>query len=98
MEGHGVATALYAMHLSILRNRHFQRLKSPVDFAAAVNEDLVKIFGSVVTFATAMCGINDASAGTLCFTGAGRPTPVIIHKNCGFALITISNFLNQDGI
>ena len=69
------------MHLSILWNRHFQLLKSPADFAAAINEDLVKIFGSVVTFATAMCGIIDASAGTLCFTGAGGPTPLIIHEN-----------------
>jgi serine phosphatase RsbU (regulator of sigma subunit) len=81
MEGHGVAAALYVMHLSILWNRHFQLLKSPSDFAAAVNEDLVKIFGNVVTFATAMCGIIDASAGTLCFAGAGGPTPVIIHEN-----------------
>lgn len=81
MEGHGVAAALYAMHLSILWNRHFQLLKNPADFAAAVNEDLVKIFGSVVTFATAMCGIIDARAGTLCFTGAGGPPPVIIHEN-----------------
>mgnify|MGYP000060703729 CR=1 FL=1 len=81
MEGHGVAAALYAMHLSILWNRHFKLLKSPADFAAAVNEDLVKIFGSVVTFATAMCGIIDASAGTMCFTGAGGPTPLIIHEN-----------------
>jgi serine phosphatase RsbU (regulator of sigma subunit) len=81
MEGHGVAAALYAMHLSILWNRHFQLLKSPADFAAAINEDLVKIFGSVVTFATAMCGIIDANAGTLCFTGAGGPPPLIIHEN-----------------
>ena len=81
MEGHGVAAALYAMHLSILWNRHVQLLKSPADFTAAINEDLVKIFGSVVTFATAMCGIIDAGAGTLCFTGAGGPTPLIIHEN-----------------
>jgi sigma-B regulation protein RsbU (phosphoserine phosphatase) len=76
-----VAAALYAMHLSILWNRHFHLMKSPADFAAAINEDLVKIFGSIVTFATAMCGIIDAGAGTLCFTGAGGPTPLIIHEN-----------------
>ncbi len=81
MEGHGVAAALYAMHLSILWNRHYRLLRNPAEFAAVVNEDLVKIFGSVVTFATAMCGIIDARAGTLCFTGAGGPTPLIIHKN-----------------
>jgi sigma-B regulation protein RsbU (phosphoserine phosphatase) len=58
--------------------------ESPSDFATAVNEDLVKIFGSVVTFATAMCGVIDASAGKLCFTGAGGPTPLIIHKSWVF--------------
>ena len=84
MEGHGVAAALYAMHLSILWTRHFQLLKSPAEFAAAINEDLIKIFGSVVTFATAMCGVIDAKAGTMCFTGAGGPTPLIIHENWTF--------------
>ena len=62
-------------------NRHFNLMKSPAAFAAAINADLVKIFGSVVTFATAMCGVIDARAGTLTFTGAGGPTPIIIHEN-----------------
>ena len=84
MEGHGMAAALYAMHLSILWNRHFKLLEHPADFTAAVNEDLVKIFGSVVTFATAMCGTIDAASGTLRFTGAGGPTPLIIHKDWTF--------------
>ena len=81
MEGHDVAAALYAMHLSILWNRHFNLLKNPADFSAAVNAELIKIFGSVVTFATAMCGVIDVPEGTLCFTGAGGPTPLIIHEN-----------------
>jgi serine phosphatase RsbU (regulator of sigma subunit) len=81
MEGHGVAAALYAMHLSILWNRHFHLLKNPADFTAAVNAELIEIFGSVVTFATAMCGVIDVPAATLCFTGAGGPTPLIIHEN-----------------
>jgi len=81
MEGHGIAAALYAMHLSILCNRHFHLLKNPADFAAAVNAELIKIFGSVVTFATATCGIIDVSKGTLRFTSAGGPTPLIIHEN-----------------
>jgi sigma-B regulation protein RsbU (phosphoserine phosphatase) len=81
MEGHGVAAALYAMHLSIQWNRHFHRLKKPSDFAAAVNGELVKLFDSVVTFATAVCGVIDARAGTLCFTAAGGPPPLVIHEN-----------------
>jgi len=81
MEGHGIAAALYAMHLSILWNRHFNSLENPTDFAAAVNTELIKIFGSVVTFATAMCGVIDVAERTLCFTGAGGPAPLIIHKD-----------------
>jgi serine phosphatase RsbU (regulator of sigma subunit) len=63
MEGHGMAAALYAMHLRIQWNRHFQLVKRPADFAAAVNDELVKLFGSVVTFATAVCGAIDAQSG-----------------------------------
>ena len=81
MEGHGIAAALYAMHMSILWNRHFHLIESPAAFAAAVNAELVEIFGSVVTFATAICGIVNVPEATLCFTGAGGPTPLIIHAD-----------------
>jgi len=37
-------------------------MEKPPDFAAAINEALVKLFGSVVTFATAACGVIDFSA------------------------------------
>ena len=69
------------MHLSTLWNRHIYRLKKPVAFAAANNKDLVQIFGSVVTFATAICGVIDADTGTLRFTGGGGPPPLIFHEN-----------------
>ncbi len=81
MEGHGIAAAMYAMHMSILWNRHFDLIESPAEFASAVNAELVSIFGSVVTFATAMCGVIDVAGATLCFTGAGGPAPLIIHED-----------------
>jgi PAS domain S-box-containing protein len=81
LEGHGIAAALYAMHMSILWNRHFHLIESPANFAAAVNKELVKIFGSVVTFAAAVCGIINVPEAILCFTGAGGPTPLIIHED-----------------
>ena len=81
MEGHGIAAALYAMHMSILWERHFHLIESPAAFAAAVNAELVEIFGSVVTFATAMCAVINVPEATLCFTGAGGPTPLIIHDD-----------------
>jgi PAS domain S-box-containing protein len=84
MEGHGVAAALYTMHLSILWNRHYHLLKNPAEFADAINKELVKIFGSITTFAAVICGVIDARAGTLRFTGAGSPPPLIIHANWTF--------------
>jgi PAS domain S-box-containing protein len=81
MEGHGIAAALYTMHMSILWSRHFQLLQSPAAFAAAVNAELVKIFGSIVTFATAMCAVINVPEATLTFTGAGGPGPLIIHAD-----------------
>ena len=84
MEGHGVAAALYTMHLSILWSRHYRLLINPAKFADAINKELVKIFGSITTFAAAICGVIDARAGTLRFTGAGSPPPLIIHANWTF--------------
>ena len=81
MEGHGIAAALYTMHLGILWNRHSQLLFNPVEFAEAINNELVKIFGDIVTFAAAICGVIDAAAGSLKFTGAGGPPPLIIHSD-----------------
>jgi len=81
MEGHGVAAALYTIHLSILWNRHYHLLRNPAEFVDAVNKELVKIFGSITTFAAVICGVIDARTGTLCFTGAGSPPPLIIHAN-----------------
>lgn len=81
MEGHGIAAALYTMHLSILWHRHSHLLIHPVAFADAMNNDLVKIFGDIVTFAAAICGVLDARKGELKFTGAGGPPPLIIHTD-----------------
>lgn len=81
MEGHGVAAALYTMHLGVLWNQYHPLLKKPPEFARAINKELVRIFGSIVTFATAVCGVFDARNGTLCFVGAGGPPPLIIRKN-----------------
>jgi len=81
MEGHGVSAALYTMNLSGLWNRHYQLLKEPAQFAVAVNEELIRIIGSVVTFATGICGLIDARTGGLRLTGAGGPAPLIMHSN-----------------
>jgi serine phosphatase RsbU (regulator of sigma subunit) len=87
MEGHGLAAALYTMQLGAVWNRHFQRLKNPAGFAAEVNKELVRVFGRVVTFATAVCGLIDARTGQVSLTGAGGPAALIIRQNQTFEKI-----------
>lgn len=87
MEGHGLAAALYTMQLGSVWNQHFQLLTNPAGFAAEVNKELVRIFGRVVTFATAVCGFIDARAGKASFTGAGGPPPLLIRSNQAFEKI-----------
>jgi len=43
MEGHGVAAALYTMHLGMLWHRHYGLLENPAEFAATINKALVPI-------------------------------------------------------
>jgi serine phosphatase RsbU (regulator of sigma subunit) len=75
------------MQLGSVWNQHFQLLTNPAVFAAEVNKELVRIFGRVVTFATAVCGVIDARAGKVSFTGAGGPSPLLIRANQVFEKI-----------
>ena len=84
MEGHGLAAALYTMQLGSVWNQHCQLLTNPARFAAEVNKELMRIFGRVVTFATAVCGVIDARTGKASLTGAGGPSPLIIRASQTF--------------
>jgi PAS domain S-box-containing protein len=84
MEGHGVAAALYTMHLGMLWQRHYALLENPAEFAATINNELVRVFGDINTFAAATCGVIDARDASLCFTGAGGPPPLIVDAGGNF--------------
>ena len=81
MEGHGVAAALYTMHLGLLLEKHYLLLENPARFAATINKELVSVFGDITTFAAAICGVIDARGATLRFAGAGGPPPLIMNTN-----------------
>lgn len=80
--GHGVAAALYTMHLSSLWTRFHERLLvGPAEFAATVNGELGKVVKDE-SFATAVCGVIDVAQGTLRFASAGGP-PVVVFRSDG---------------
>ena len=79
--GHGVAAALYTMHLSSLWERFHPRLIGPADFAVAVNNELAKVVKDE-SFATAICGVIDAETRKLRFVSAGGP-PVLVVRRSG---------------
>lgn len=71
--GHGIAAALYTMHLSSLWNRHRSLLREPARFAAKLNNELVKVVKTDESFATAVCGLIDLQQREVRFAGAGGP-------------------------
>jgi PAS domain S-box-containing protein len=88
MEGHGVAAALYAMSLNAMWDRLHALVVHPPEFAAAVNEELVRLFESDTTFATAVCGVVDTANGSLRVSGAGGPPGLIIRADGSAAKLT----------
>lgn len=81
MVGHGLAAALYAVHLNLVWNKYHDLRTAPGAFTAAANEDLVQVFGPDNSFATAVCGVFDARHGTLKLAGAGGPPPLLLPKD-----------------
>ncbi|NQT16079.1 MAG: PAS domain-containing protein [Planctomycetes bacterium] len=57
--GHGIAAALYTMHLSQLWDRFHGLLANPAEFTATVNNELVKVVKTDGSFATMVCGVVD---------------------------------------
>jgi PAS domain S-box-containing protein len=79
--GHGVSAALYTMHLSSLWDRFHGLLADPVDFAAQVNNELVKVVKTDQSFATALCGLVDLETRVFRFASAGAPPVLLVHAD-----------------
>ena len=77
--GHGVAAALYTMHLSQLWERYYTLLENPAAFAANVNNELAKVVKTDESFATAVCGLINLKDRTFRFAGAGGPQVLLVH-------------------
>jgi len=79
--GHGIAAALYTMHLSALWNRYHPLLKNPVEFVGKMNEELAAVVKQEGSFATAVCGLVDLKRNVFRFASAGGPEIVLMHEN-----------------
>lgn len=79
--GHGVAAALYTMHLSQLWERYHERLDNPAAFTATVNDQLAKVVKTDESFATAVCGLVDLRDRSFLFAGAGGPQVLLMHPD-----------------
>jgi PAS domain S-box-containing protein len=79
--GHGVAAALYTMHLSQLWDRFGDLMLNPAEFAGRVNKELVKVVGGDSSFATAVCGLIDLKERVFRFAGAGGPQVLLAHAD-----------------
>jgi serine phosphatase RsbU (regulator of sigma subunit) len=79
--GHGVAAALYTMHLSSLWDRYQSLIHRPTEFAAKLNNELAKVVKTDESFATAVCGVLDLQQREFRFTGAGGPKVLLMHAD-----------------
>ncbi len=79
--GHGIAAALYTMHLSSLWDRFHHLLVHPAEFAKEINNHLSKLIRSDTSFATAVCGVVDLEQREFRFASAGGPPVLIVHPD-----------------
>lgn len=77
--GHGVAAALYAMHLHSLWESNRRLLDQPAPFMAALNRNLCQLVRDGESFATCLFGLLDLKARTVALCGAGSP-PLLLAR------------------
>lgn len=87
--GHGVAAALYTMHLSSLWSRHHAQLIYPAEFASTVNRELSRVVKDE-SFATAICGVVDARTGRVCLASAGGPPALVFRSDASCEVVEAS--------
>ncbi|UCD76203.1 MAG: SpoIIE family protein phosphatase [Phycisphaerales bacterium] len=85
--GHGIAAALYTMHLSQLWERFHREVVNPSEFTARVNNELVAVIKSDQSFATAVCGVLDLKNRTFRCAAAGGPPVLLTHPDGSYGLL-----------
>jgi len=92
VSGHGVAAALYTMHISSLWNRYHMLIKNPLEFVTRVNKDLAAVVKADGSFATAICGLVDINEHVFRFASAGGPEVVLMHADGSYECVKSEGF------
>lgn len=79
--GHGVAAALYTMHLASLWRDLLPELACPTRFASKLNDGLCRLVHDEESFAVGLCGIVNAATGAVRLVGAGNPPALLIEPD-----------------
>jgi sigma-B regulation protein RsbU (phosphoserine phosphatase) len=79
--GHGIAAALYTMHLSQLWERFCHLIEEPAECTEQLNSELIKVVKSDRSFATAACCLVDLERREFRFSGAGGPEVLLMRRD-----------------
>lgn len=79
--GHGVAAALYAMHLHSLWEGNRRLLERPATFMTTLNRSLCQLVRDGESFATCLFGLIDLGARAVALCGAGSPSILLTRGN-----------------
>ncbi len=79
--GHGVRSALIVSMLRGLLEKEMEFAAEPDKILQGLNKGLVSIFkrAGVTMFSTAFYGVLDLKAGTLSYSNAGHPSPILLN-------------------
>lgn len=79
--GHGIAASLITMVLKTLFDTHSNNFKSPNDFLFKLNNELEKIFGDILIYATAIYIIVDVKERKMIYSNAAHPSAFLFKPS-----------------
>lgn len=92
VSGHGIASALYTMHLKSLWDGNGDLMAEPVRFVETINRQLCSLLGDNMTFATGIFGLIDLMNKRIRIVGAGNPYPLFVRSGNCFERMDCSGF------
>ena len=95
--GHGLAAALYTIHLSSLWDRYCHLLKTPSAFAGKIGKELNRIVKGGESFATGICGTVDVDRRDGCLPGLVTRPPCSSMPMANSSRWIVRAYLWHDG-